>query len=495
MKSKLFLLIVILFIISGVLYLPAQDFGFNNEMDGGSLGLAPSFVPAVTIGGELSAGLTGYGDDFSDIGKTNLGDVLKGKLNFTVASTHADGTINLKLAPVFDGSASPLTIDEAYLRAYFGDFSLEGGLRKLTWGKADSFGPLDVVNPLDYSDLSLMGAVGDMKIARPMLHGSYQFGAFTKLEGVFIPTFQGHRFALEQGSRWAPSQFTDISSSFLSAILSKPEMGTGTAAIGKGMNDRMGRFLSNDMTKETQILSFLEYAQAGLRFTATIGSSDLGIQYFYGNLFRPGISIKGMSGFQNALSVAAAGEFQETAVKDAFDTLQIKVRYNRYHQAGIDYAQVLAGFNIRAEAAILLTDDLEGDKGDVYNPQLAWSLGFDRDLFLGINLNLQATETIRLFHDKLNGDPLLDIEAGKELSSTRLTTVLARKFLRDELEIKATGLWGIEDRDFLILPSIAWIKNDVTVELSGGLFGGDEQGELGQYGDNHFIKAVMGYKF
>jgi hypothetical protein len=73
--------------------------------------------------------------------------------------------------------------------------------------------------------------------------------------------------------------------------------------------------------------------------------------------------------------------------------------------------------------------------------------------------------------------------------------ILSRKFLRDELEVKATGLWGIEDKDFLILPSIAWTKNDVTLELSGGFFGGDEKGELGQYGDNHFVKVTVSYSF
>jgi hypothetical protein len=340
-----------------------------------------------------------------------------------------------------------------------------------------------------------MGSVSDMKIARPMLHASYSFGSFTKVDAVFIPTFQGHRFSLDPDSRWMPAQFKNISSSFLSKILSVPGMSGGAPAIGKGLNGRMERFFDQDMAENKQSLSSLEYAQAGLRFTTTIGSSDFGIQYFYGNLFRPAIGITGMTNFQTTLGTAAGSGFNETDVNSAFDKLQFDILYNRYHQIGIDYAQVLAGFNVRSEAAILLTDDLKGDKGDVYNPQAAWSLGFARDLFLGINLNLQATEATRLWHDKIGDDPLLDIEAGKDVTSTRLTMILSRKFLRDEFEIKTTGLWGIEDKDFLILPSIAWTKNDVTLELSGGFFGGDEKGELGQYDDNHFIKAALSYSF
>jgi hypothetical protein len=66
-----------------------------------------------------------------------------------VESPRADAVINLKLAPglVYYGEKSPVYVDEAYLRAYFGKFDIEAGLRKLSWGKADSMGPLDVINP------------------------------------------------------------------------------------------------------------------------------------------------------------------------------------------------------------------------------------------------------------------------------------------------------------------------------------------------------------
>jgi hypothetical protein len=104
-----------------------------------------------------------------------LGDIFSGKLNFTAETFRADAVINLKLAPglVYYGKSSPVYIDEAYVRAYFGGFDIEGGLRKLTWGKADALGPLDVINPLDYSDFSVMSrAAGDpmiLKTARPLI--------------------------------------------------------------------------------------------------------------------------------------------------------------------------------------------------------------------------------------------------------------------------------------------------------------------------------------
>jgi hypothetical protein len=173
----------------------------------------------------------------------------------------------------------------------------------------------------------------------------------------------------------------------------------------------------------------------------------------------------------------------------------ITLDYNPYHQVGADWATVLFGFNVRAELAANLTDDFDGNKGDVYNPAIAWSFGFDRDLFWGINLNLQGNESIRLFHGEINDSPMLDIEAGAEITQTRITAKLSKTFLRDELEVGATGIWDIEGKGFLIMPSVSWARNDVEAELSGGIFGGKDDGELGQYHQNGFVKVGITYTF
>jgi hypothetical protein len=167
--------------------------------------------------------------------------------------------------------------------------------------------------------------------------------------------------------------------------------------------------------------------------------------------------------------------------------------YNPYHQIGLDYAQVIAGFNLRAEVAANITEDLAGDDGAVYNPSLAWSLGFDRDLFAGINLNLQCTETIRLLDGEIKNPQ--DIEAGRDITTTLVTAALSKKFLRDELELKATAIWEVENGACLIMPSLVWTKNDVAVELSAGIFAGSDEGLFGQFHDNTFVRAGIKYTF
>jgi hypothetical protein len=431
-KRSCFLAVFCIFL-GGII--PAQDFVFaDNALN-------------VSIGGEVSATMLGYIEDISEgPDHMRLGDLFSGKLNFSARCSFGEAVINLNLTP----AQSPVSFDEAYLQAYFGNFDIAAGLRKLTWGKADILGPLDVINPLNASEIYTIMAdqssLMSVKIARPLVHASYRFGQFSRIEGVFVPNFLPHSFA--QTGRWADSRAELLALGESSGGVNEPDTST------------------------------LDFAQGGLRFTSTAGSSDIGLQYYYGRLPQPSVGL---------------------AFSPPSPVPQVNVLYNPYHQIGLDYAQVLFGFNTRAELAANITGDLDGDDGSVYNPFLAWSLGFDRDLFLGINLNIQADQNIRLRHDRIGSDNFMsgnfDIEGGLPLTSTRLTATLSRRFIRDELELRASAVAGIEDSDFIIMPALIWTKNAIRIAFSGGIFGGDSDGLLGQYRDNHFLKASMTYTF
>jgi len=465
MRSIAFASVVILLALSPLMVQDsfAQSFGFGFD-DEGAENVSGSGSFAVSIGGEAAAAMTGYIGDFEEGADTvRLGDIFSGRLNFSAGTSFADGVINLK----WQTSPQPVSIDEAYVRAYLGNFDITAGLRKLTWGKADSFGPLDVINPLDSSEIyTVMADQSDLmsvKIARPLVHASFRFGQFSKIEGVFVPWFEPHRFATE--GRWMPAQMK---------MLTNPDIPTPIP-------------IEINITETKPDTAALDYAQAGLRFTSTIGRADIGAQYYYGRLPQPAAQI---------------GITLDLMPPSPSATVNVLFLYNPYHQIGLDYAQVLAGFNVRAELAANITEDLKGDDGSVYNPSIAWSFGFDRDLFLGINLNLQVNESIRLLHDKLGSDDIasvmaggFDIEGGSKLTATRLTAVVSRKFIRDELELRVGVVWGIEDSDCIIMPALVWTKDNIRFALSGGFFAGDSDGQLGQYNDNHFLKLSMAYTF
>jgi len=436
--------------------LSAQDFGFGfgDDESADFSGAGSGF--GVSISGEVSASMIGYLDDFSKgAGEIRLGDIFSGRLNFAASTAIAEGIVNLNI----ETKETPFSIDEAYLRAFLGDFEITAGFRKLTWGRADSMGPLDVINPLDtsriYTAMADSSSLLGVKIARPLVHAAFRFGQSSKIEAIFVPWFQPH-FIPAETDKWAPSLMKEMS----------------------GLETLYSFQVRWPDPKE---LETLDYAQAGLRFTTTIGSADIGAQYYYGRLPQPAVKV---------------------IIGSPPD---VSILYNPYHQIGLDYAQVFFGFNVRAELAANITEDLKGDDGSIYNPSIAWSFGFDRDVFLGINLNLQVTESIRLMQDKLGGDMMstiatlggipFDIESGSPPTATRLSAIITRKFLRDQLELRAAVVWGIEDKDCAIMPALIWTKEDLRFAFSGGFFAGNSEGQLGQYKDNNFIKVSLTYSF
>ncbi|GHV72805.1 hypothetical protein AGMMS49940_01070 [Spirochaetia bacterium] len=498
MKRLLFSLLI-----AGLVLIPGtvradDDFGFGFGDDSENNPAEPAQAVSVKLGGEVSAGLALFPYDFrskANAKAVDPGDIFSGKLNFNASSRYADAVINFTISSdsfrdlgTFhqEPRSTPKLINEAYLRAYLGPVNIEGGLRKLTWGKADSLGPLDVTNPLDYSDLTNITDSQGRKIARPMVHASWSVGGFSKLEAVFIPAFQGHRFDLDSFGRWYPTAITDDRAQDMVGGIIDAAYDKSTL-LGNGV----AQGIANDPTVLQRMsvtippTKGLEYAQGGIRFTTTIGPADIGVQYYYGNLFRPSLSLTGVDAFLNITAVTGApGPYPKP-----------RIEYNRYHQIGMDYAQVLFGFNVRAEFAANITNDLSGDDGAVYNPFLAWSLGFDRDIFRGLVVNLQANETIRLLNDKVNSNPALDTEADSPITNTALTFRISKKLLQEKLELKLTNIWNIEAMDFYCIPAVSYTLGDLTAELSGGIFGGKDGGELGQYRDNHFVKAILTYSF
>ncbi|MDR1972715.1 MAG: hypothetical protein LBQ46_12435 [Treponema sp.] len=483
--------------------LGAQDFWFDEGEDSaaeaGISGGASGGRPGVKITGELAGELLIFPHELGGgrAAGAEWGNAAAAKLNFDAQAPNAEAILHFNISPrtIEDLTASgglprtPLLIDELYLRAFLGPVTLETGLRKLAWGRADSSGPLDVTNPLDYTDLTVTELM-DRKIARPMIRASVPLGGTSKLEGVFIPSFQGHRYSLDQGGRWFPTAIaSDRGVDMVKGIASRIGDPLLATAIGNYQVDHFEDLLPGNTRG-------LEYAQGGLRFTTTVGPSDIGAQYYSGYLFRPSLVIEGASAFidlvnSNPGAIKAAYTADPDYIKN---TLKPSMRYTRYHQIGVDYTQAAAGFTLRGELAANITGDLSGDDGGVYNPSLAWSAGFDRDLF-GFTFFVEADESVRLLDRRVNRNPALDTEALSPLTNTALTAQISRSFFQDRLEIKFALLWNIEAGDLYLMPSLVYTMGDLQAKLSGGIFTGKAGGELSQYRNNGYIKTVLVYSF
>ncbi len=417
----------------------AQDFGFGPPAGSDTAGGVAGAV-GVDIGGSVAVSGIAFPFELEDWDYSNSDTSVKAKLVFDLSGDRAGGRIAFRLDSGFAAADFPEMLDEAWLEADLapGEMGgrLQAGLMKASWGRADSLGVLDVLNPRDLRDLSMRDEL-EQKIAVPMLKLSQPLGGMITAELAYVPFFEGNRIAVS--GPWVPTALA-------------PLLSTCT-------------FVYPDMKT-------LEYGQAGARLSAGFSGFDVGLQYFHGYLTTPA--------------------FDMTKPYTMTGT-NIPVHYNRYDQAGADLAFTLLGTAFRLEGALNLTEDEDGSDPFVYNRHVAWSAGFDRSLFAGITLNAQAAGKYRLDFDSIASP--LDVESGKEVTDTQLAGLLSRSFARDTVKVEVLGMMNVEALDYLVEPGLVVTVGDAEFALRGRWFAGDEDGTLGQFHDRSYASLTATYRF
>lgn len=336
----------------------------------------------------------------------------------------------------------PSWIDEAYVSIIFDTIVVSSGIQKLSWGRTETASVLDVINPLDKSDLT-HDSVQESKIAQPLLRVQFYAPLDIKCEAVFLPAFEGHRLALD--GIWKPAK------------LQRLEQTLQRAGIPSG----------NMTLPDTHTL---RYAQGGGRMSGTFGLiHDIGVQYFYGRLH----------------DVSFAIDEQQRA---------LSVDYNPYHHVAVDYGTAIGPVGLQAECAANITEDLTGDNPAVYNPFLAWNTSATCNAPLGFVFTAAAAERITLNHSRIGTKPF-DIEQGQQPTDTVLILALAQSLLRSSLEWKVSASIGIEDADFCIRPGIHWQYGSVLIDYQFAFFGGRRTGKQGQFYNNNVMSLSVGYTF
>ena len=426
----------------------ADAFGFDSEAESGS-------AFSIDIGGKLSLGGSFYFNDFKTFKDVQPGSLVEGKLHVHATAPMTEAYFGVKLngktlAPLLGKEQDVFPkqpqiapwIDEAYLKILFSSVVITGGIQKMNWGRAESLSVLDIVNPRDKTDLTLMYAPQEMKIARPLISATVYLPHDLKLEGVYLPVFEGNRIVTGKTDRWYSQQFDRI-------VQTDPSFFTRAVSTVK--------------------TNTLAYSQGGGRLTTAVGGKhDFGIQYFYGWL--PELAFKTLS-------------------PTTFTGL-----YNPYHHIGIDYGVGVGPVSLSAEFAANITSDLSGNNPSIYNPSLAWNIGAVYSAPLGFTVSLTATENIWLHHSR-SAAQINDVEYGKKATDTKLAFSVSQTLLRNSLEWKLGAIVGLEDADFCIMPGIHWQLATLLIDCNVGIFGGKKTGNFGQFSRNSFIRLTLAYEF
>lgn len=456
---------------------------------------------SVLVGGEVYAGGNFFLNDFKTFQDTRASSLFWGKLHVEAKAPLTQAYFGIKLNDMvlpfnFKNKPElypytpqiPRFIDEGYIEASIGPVTFGGGLKKITWGKADAFSVLDVINPQDLSTPTISD-MQDLKLARPMLYISGYLPKEMKLEAVFLPVFEGHTFATS--GRWKPMQFETTGEGIAADIQKDTNVLAKVSAMAQINPGEVTKFkaasahLAENFTEPLPFDSAkLKYSQAGVRYTVTVnGYHDLGFQYYYGFLPNPAFSFD---------TTKVGGTTAEALLKSFAGAFTMD--YNPYHQVGFDYALAWGPLNFRLELAGNITEDLKGTKPDVYNPSLAWNVGLDYTTPIGLSLNLCAAENIKLMHKKI-GTELYDVEKGSKPTDTKIMLLLSQPLLRDSINIKLRTIMACETIDFMMIPSLDWTFGTLRLDVQAGFFFGKKGGTFTQYKDNNYLGMSISYAF
>ncbi len=175
------------------------DFGdFGGESSSGA-------VSALEVNGSVDTEIRAYVDvDEAKADKVEIEATPSAALDLKYSGTKSDVELNFKIDEDTIKNHPADVIDEAVLRGYFGNLTLEAGKMKVVWGKGDKLHVLDNFNADDYSDFIIPDYL-DRRISTPMIRAVYSLPfANMNIEGVYTPLLPVDRFATD--GRWTPAQ-------------------------------------------------------------------------------------------------------------------------------------------------------------------------------------------------------------------------------------------------------------------------------------------------
>ena len=198
---------------------------------------------------------------------------------------------------------------------------------------------------------------------------------------------------------------------------------------------------------------------------------------------------------ENAQEIALASN-QELNYK------QIELNYDQVQVFGLEMATVLWKFNIRAEGAYYLTKDTAGDNPWIHNNSVQWVAGFDIDMpWTNMNLNVQTQGKYILNNDKIGkgayGDYDVDKDANDKYTNNKIVVNLSDSYNHDNVKVEVSGIYGIERKDILVMPSLTIrAADDFSIKASGlWIHAPDEDCEFYGWGNNSFAQLSCKYLF
>ena len=431
------------------------------------------------------------------------------KLGLDYSGTKSDLSVKLKADTATIEEHPEDILEEATLRGYFGNWTIEAGKLKNVWGKGDKIHVLDNFNANDYTDFIFPDYI-DRRLAEPMVKVSYAFpnDMNLKIEGIYTPTMTADRFA--SSGMLVPAKMASLESKVKKLLIS-----SNSGAITAATLLELASFSADSHTHQ------FKYGQAGIRGTATFGGFDVGASYYYGHYKQPSVNLEKIINTKFAANVATGLGAKATALDTAGATAQaaqlqaaaqglaatlstptyndIDVDYDMVQTIGLEMATVIWKFNTRWELAYNITKDFDGSDPWVKNNWISWVGGFDIDIPIhNININVQETGSVIINSDAIADNKLylfkgtaleqsysleqhdVDYNSDDCYHTNKLIVLIKDTFLNEKLTVELQGIWGIENQEFVITPKVSYnVADGLTFDAQFAyMYSDNENGEF-----------------
>ena len=344
-----------------------------------------------------------------------------------------------------DSDRNRVWTDELYITYKAKNFDLNLGKKIYTWGSTDSFSPVNVINPIDYSDL----LDTDNETIGVYSAGIKYYFNQNYLEGIFIPVFEPSRVP-GTNSRWLPSQPQ-------TAKLSEKQV-----PIVYQQNF--------DILPEKDIRSH----QFGARFGGALMSIDYNLNYFRGYDDIP---------------------YFHRYPQPSIDTLMVELtkQYHKINQVGVDLMTVVGGMVLKAEWAYINQEAPTDQPWFMGAPYHYAVIGLDKNIsdFIG---DIDVFLTAQYIYQNIRSD--------YEVTSFNFNHIFQNALmgkmnlsLTNRLKVETTFVYDFKADHYLIMPEINLKPDDgFILSFKSYLTGGSEDALFGSYQNNR-IQFIARYDF
>ena len=325
-------------------------------------------------------------------------------------------------------------IRQGYVSLRFDAFDVEVGKKFVHWGKVDFLSPLDVINHVNL-EVPALGDLFEGPLADPLLHVTAYPTDELSIEMVYVPFLAPYRVTVDEFDRDFQFGLLDIDMAF----------------------------------RTPEVQPFSEYAHSihgAVSYSTFL--ADLQVSYSW---FRDQIPDIDLSGLEERIDVLH--EIEGTIVP----------AYGRAHNIGLGASVGLDGWVISADVgAKFHQNNLDGSQIGVKNPEIRSVLQVDHPFAIGAQQVFATAGVIHrlvLFDDtawKSDYSPFLESIVGSlhdrelfqhEPSTWYLISRLQTSFLREQLSVEATGVWGINEDALHLAPRVSYAITDTWSAAAG----------------------------